>query len=201
MAEQVYFNGNIFTQNPDKPRVSAVACENGRIAAAGRYEDVKPFISEGTEVIDLQGKFVFPGFIEDEETYLDEEELTDKGFTSIAAFDGCEPDRASCTKIRFLDNPCIHRNSLKFGNCDMAKDAIRQLTVIAAEELGRDDIGMIEVGRLADFTVFEENPIKKNLRYFTNMHAEQTIIGGVIVYDAEEALMDEMYSLMTEMLV
>ena len=43
--------------------------------------------------------------------------------------------------------------------------------------------------------------MKKNLRYFTNMHAEQTIIGGVIVYDAEEALMDEMYSLMTEMLV
>ncbi|MDD7718407.1 MAG: amidohydrolase family protein [Eubacteriaceae bacterium] len=201
MADHVYINGIIFTQNSDIPQASAVACEDGRIIAVGSYDDVREFISKTTRVTDLEGKYVFPGFIEDEESYLDEEDMADKGFTSVAYFTGGELDRENCTKLRLLDNPCIRRSSLKFGNCDMARDAIKQLTVIAAEVLGRNDIGVIEVGRYADFTVFEENPMKKNLRYFTNMHAEQTIVGGEIVYDAEEALMDEMYTLMTGMLV
>ena len=201
MADHVYINGNIFTQNPDMPHASAVACEYGEIVAVGAYEDVQPFITPETEVVDFGGKYVFPGFIEDEESYMDEDDLLDKGFTSVAYSEDGEINSETSTRIRLLDAPCIHREELKFGYCDMARDAIRQLTVVAAKGLGLEKLGSIAVGKLADFTVYEENPMQKNLRYFTNMHAEQVIVGGVMVYDAEEALMDEMYTMMTGMLL
>ncbi|HKM29008.1 MAG TPA: amidohydrolase family protein [Anaerovoracaceae bacterium] len=80
---------------------------------------------------------------------------------------------------------------------DDVSEAIDELTVYAAEMLGEEDrLGSIEKGKLADFTVFEQNPLDTDLKTFCKMHATMTIIDGQVVYDAEEMANDEMYNLM-----
>jgi imidazolonepropionase-like amidohydrolase len=83
-------------------------------------------------------------------------------------------------------------------------EVIRASTLHAAEALGMDkEIGSVEVGKLADFVILEENPIQ-NLKvlYGTgsiriNDQNEPIRVGGVkytvkdgIVYDAKKLLQD-----------
>ncbi len=55
-------NGKIWTGNPAQPLAEAVACREGRIVAVGSSADLRPFAGPKTEVIDLDGKLVVPGF-------------------------------------------------------------------------------------------------------------------------------------------
>lgn len=63
-AETVYINGKFYTQNPDQPWASAVACAGGRIIAVGDGEACQALAGDETEVIDLAGGTVLPGFID-----------------------------------------------------------------------------------------------------------------------------------------
>ena len=63
-ADLVLINGNIITENPDQPGVSAVAVSGDRIIFAGNTIDIKQYTGDKTKVIDLQGKTLIPGFIE-----------------------------------------------------------------------------------------------------------------------------------------
>lgn len=63
LADRVYLNGNIYTvANTNK--VEAVATSKGAIIYAGTEEGAKKFMGEHTEIIDLQGMTMTPGFIE-----------------------------------------------------------------------------------------------------------------------------------------
>lgn len=62
-ADQIYYNANIITQDPEYPRAEAVACKNGLIQAVGDNEYMEDFKGPDTEMIDLEGKFMYPGFI------------------------------------------------------------------------------------------------------------------------------------------
>lgn len=62
-ADLVLHNGKVLTLNTDTPEVSAVACKGDKIIATGNYEDIEHLISGDTEIIDLKGKFLVPGFI------------------------------------------------------------------------------------------------------------------------------------------
>ena len=57
-------NGIILTMEAAHPSVEAVYVEEGIIEAVGDYEDLKSFIDEDTEVLDLNGKTLMPGFID-----------------------------------------------------------------------------------------------------------------------------------------
>jgi predicted amidohydrolase YtcJ len=61
-ADIVLINGIIATVEDDNPSAEAVAVKNGKILAVGSTSDIKNFIGDSTQVIDLQGKFVMPGF-------------------------------------------------------------------------------------------------------------------------------------------
>lgn len=63
-ADIIYENGNIWTVNEAQKTVDAVAVQKGKIIGTGSIEDMKDFRSENTKVIDLEGKFMMPGFIE-----------------------------------------------------------------------------------------------------------------------------------------
>lgn len=54
-------NGRIYTVNPNQPWVDTVAIKDGRFFEVGRQEDLKALVSDRTQVIDLQGRFVMPG--------------------------------------------------------------------------------------------------------------------------------------------
>ncbi len=63
-ADTIFLNGNIYTVNEKQPRAEALAVRDGRIIAIGNNADIEKLKGETTEVIDLQGNFVMPGFIE-----------------------------------------------------------------------------------------------------------------------------------------
>jgi predicted amidohydrolase YtcJ len=71
----VMLNANIVTLNPAAPRFQAAAIKFGRISALGTTSDIEKIATNGTSVIDLEGKTVLPGFI-DTHVHLDDFGLT-----------------------------------------------------------------------------------------------------------------------------
>ncbi|NNL30099.1 MAG: hypothetical protein HKO77_03710, partial [Gemmatimonadetes bacterium] len=69
-ADLVLLNGNIATVDESQPSAQALAAKDGRIVAIGSDSDVEGFIGDGTEVIDLEGRFAMPGFIEGHAHYM-----------------------------------------------------------------------------------------------------------------------------------
>lgn len=62
---KVFTGGDIVTLWNDMPRAEAVCVYGGKIEAVGSLEDVKRFATTGqTEVIDLSGGVLYPGFID-----------------------------------------------------------------------------------------------------------------------------------------
>lgn len=60
--ERVYRRGNVYTFGPERPRAEALAVWGGRVVAVGSEEEVAGLAGPGTEVVDLQGATVLPGF-------------------------------------------------------------------------------------------------------------------------------------------
>ena len=63
-ADQIYINGIVYTVDDSNPKSEAVAVKDGLILAIGTTEEIQAFAGKETEVIDLQGKTLTPGFIE-----------------------------------------------------------------------------------------------------------------------------------------
>lgn len=64
IADVVLTDANIYTVNPDMPMASAVAIKDGVIVHVGGAASVEPFIGDDTQVADLDGGLVLPGFID-----------------------------------------------------------------------------------------------------------------------------------------
>lgn len=60
----VFKNGTIYTSNEKQDIVEAVAVKEGKIIFVGSNKDVEGFINEDTKVVDLQGRFILPGFVD-----------------------------------------------------------------------------------------------------------------------------------------
>ena len=69
-ATLVLLNGNIATMEDSKPHVEAVAVRNDTIIAVGSNNDIKNYVGDSTKVIDLNGKFMMPGFNESHAHFL-----------------------------------------------------------------------------------------------------------------------------------
>lgn len=63
-ADMVLLNGKIVTLEDGQPQVEALAIGGNRIAALGTSADTKRHIGQKTQVIDLKGQLVVPGFVE-----------------------------------------------------------------------------------------------------------------------------------------
>ncbi|MDH7604301.1 MAG: amidohydrolase [Melioribacter sp.] len=63
-ADLVLLNGNVVTMDDSNMYAEAVAIKGNKILSVGSAEEVEKLIGDSTEVIDLDGKFVMPGFIE-----------------------------------------------------------------------------------------------------------------------------------------
>ena len=61
-ADLVFVNGAIYTVDAARRRVGAVAVKDGRVTAVGFDTDVRGSIGARTEVIDLAGRMLLPGF-------------------------------------------------------------------------------------------------------------------------------------------
>jgi len=63
-ADLILRGGKVITVDPRKPAVQAVAIKNGRFLMAGSDSEVKALSGRSTEVVDLKGRTVTPGFID-----------------------------------------------------------------------------------------------------------------------------------------
>ncbi len=60
-----FINGKIYTVNEKQPYAEAVVVEGNKISFVGSNEEAKKFIDASTNIIDLKGKLMLPGFIDD----------------------------------------------------------------------------------------------------------------------------------------
>jgi predicted amidohydrolase YtcJ len=60
----VILNGSVLTMEPDQPRASAIAVENGAITYVGSTRSARALIGQSTKVIDAEGRTIVPGFID-----------------------------------------------------------------------------------------------------------------------------------------
>ena len=63
-ADLIIENGVIYTMNDLNPLIEAVAIKNGKIIGIGSKNDIKPFKSKNTKILDLEGYTMTPGLIE-----------------------------------------------------------------------------------------------------------------------------------------
>lgn len=69
-ADKIYTNAVIWTGNPDQPWAEAIALQGEEILFVGDAAEVKKFQNAQTELIDLDGKLVTPGFIDNHTHFL-----------------------------------------------------------------------------------------------------------------------------------
>ncbi len=63
-ADRVFHNGHIYTMDVNMPWVDAVAVADGKVLAVGSFSEMDSIVNDDTEVIDLDDKYMFPGFID-----------------------------------------------------------------------------------------------------------------------------------------
>lgn len=63
-ADMIIRGGTIYTVEDSNPVVEAVAVRGDKIVFAGDLKDISAYQNENTQIIDLQGKTMTPGFIE-----------------------------------------------------------------------------------------------------------------------------------------
>jgi predicted amidohydrolase YtcJ len=61
-ADILFVNGPVYTVDAARSWASAVAVKAGRIVAVGADDDARAWKGSHTEVVDLAGRMVLPGF-------------------------------------------------------------------------------------------------------------------------------------------
>ncbi len=70
-ADRILFHAKVFTADPQNPYAAAVAIRGDKILAVGTLPDVVKSASANAERIDLEGKTLFPGFIDSHSHSID----------------------------------------------------------------------------------------------------------------------------------
>ncbi len=70
-SERIFFHAKVFTGDPQNPYAEAVAIRGDKIVAVGSLTEVTGSVSPGAERIDLEGKSLFPGFIDSHSHSID----------------------------------------------------------------------------------------------------------------------------------
>lgn len=89
-ADLVFHNGHIFTQDPTLPWADAVACLGDKIMGVGNLEGMDEIIDDHTRLVDLDGKYLLPGFIDVHRSPV------------LKVFDGKFIDLSECTTTEEL---------------------------------------------------------------------------------------------------
>lgn len=64
VVDVAILNANIITVDPKRPRVESLAISQGKFVAVGANAEINSLIGPQTQVMDLKGKTVVPGFID-----------------------------------------------------------------------------------------------------------------------------------------
>lgn len=70
-GERIFFHAKVFTGDTQNPYAEAVAIRGDKIIGVGNLSEVAKSLSENAERIDLEGKSLFPGFIDSHSHSID----------------------------------------------------------------------------------------------------------------------------------
>jgi predicted amidohydrolase YtcJ len=70
-SERIFFHAKVFTGDPGNPYAEAVAIRGDKIIAVGSSAGVEKSVSTNAERVDLQGRSLFPGFIDSHSHSID----------------------------------------------------------------------------------------------------------------------------------
>jgi hypothetical protein len=63
-ADRIFLNGRVWTGDPKSPRAEALAVRGPLVLAVGRTDRIRGLAGKGTDIVDLKGGFLAPGFID-----------------------------------------------------------------------------------------------------------------------------------------
>lgn len=69
-ADTIYINANIWTGDPDNPKAEVIAIQGDSILFVGDAQAIKKLQDAKTQVVDIQGKMITPGFIDNHTHFL-----------------------------------------------------------------------------------------------------------------------------------
>ncbi|HEY1679391.1 MAG TPA: amidohydrolase [Candidatus Sulfotelmatobacter sp.] len=69
--ERILYHAKIFTGDPQNPYAEAIAIRGDKISAVGNLPEVEKSVSSSAERVDLDGKSLFPGFIDSHSHSID----------------------------------------------------------------------------------------------------------------------------------
>lgn len=70
VADVLFVNGKVWTVDKVRPDAEAVAVLGGRILAVGSNSDIRKFSGPQTKIVDLHGKRMLPGFIDNHTHFM-----------------------------------------------------------------------------------------------------------------------------------
>lgn len=68
--KKAFINGKIYTVNDKQPLAETVIVQNGKIIFVGSNIEAQKIIDNKTEIVDLKGKLMLPGFIDDHTHFI-----------------------------------------------------------------------------------------------------------------------------------
>lgn len=158
----IYYNGAIFTLEKDKTGKEiiqqALRTENGEITHIGTNEKILKLKNRKTTLFDLNGKSLFPAFVEKnlekenimKEVFYQMKEISKKGYWNDS-----------------------HEKLALF------LEGFRSLTIKPAIENNEDkNIGSIKVGKLANFIILDKNPLLYNPAKYNEIEVYTTVLEG-----------------------
>ena len=161
----IYYNGAIFTLEKDKTGKEiiqqALRTENGEITHIGTNEKILKLKNRKTTLFDLNGKSLFPAFVEKnlekenimKEVFYQMKEISKKGYWNDS-----------------------HEKLALF------LEGFRSLTIKPAIENNEDkNIGSIKVGKLANFIILDKNPLLYNPSKYNEIEVYTLVLEGKIL--------------------
>jgi predicted amidohydrolase YtcJ len=158
----IYYNGAIFTLEKDKTGKEkieqALRTENGKITHIGTNEKILKLKNNKTTLFDLNGKSLFPAFVEkklEKESIMNEvfyqmNEISKKGFWN-----------GSHEKLALL------------------LEAFRNLTIKnAIQNNTENEVGSLSSGKLANFIILDKNPLLYNPAKYNEIQVYSIILEG-----------------------
>ena len=161
----IYYNGAIFTLEKDKTGKEiiqqALRTENGEITHIGTNEKILKLKNSKTTLFDLNGKSIFPAFVEKKlekenimaEVFYQMKEISKKGYWN-----------GSHEKLALF------------------LEAFRNLTIKPAISNNEDkNIGSIKEGKLANFIILDKNPLLYNPAKYNEIEVYTLVLEGKIL--------------------
>lgn len=158
----IYYNGAIFTLEKDKTGKEkieqALRTENGKITHIGTNEKILKLKNNKTTLFDLNGKSLFPAFVEkklEKESIMNEvlyqmNEISKKGFWN-----------GSHEKLALF------------------LEAFRNLTIKnAIQNNTENEVGSLYSGKLANFIILDKNPLLYNPAKYNEIQVYSIILEG-----------------------